>query len=65
MDIRRGLVPAAVVVQADHPQAQGEQADEDDGHPPMQNDADQTEAGRGVTPLHEMNPWKHGPGKYG
>ncbi|MOA60218.1 hypothetical protein D3C78_1850430 [compost metagenome] len=58
MDVRSGLVPAAVVVQADHPPAEGEQADEDQCHSPMQNDTDQTETGGGIAPLHADRSWK-------
>ncbi|MNN96078.1 hypothetical protein D3C81_2150050 [compost metagenome] len=63
MDVGRRLVPAAVVIQAAHPQAKGEQPDEDQGHSPMQKNADQAEAGWGITPLHGKSPWKSRTGK--
>ncbi len=53
VDIRRGLVPAAVVIQADHPVAQAEQTEYHHSHQPVNKDTDQSITGRGVTPLHE------------
>ncbi|MNY77304.1 hypothetical protein D3C86_2171550 [compost metagenome] len=46
MQVRAGFAPRAVIVEADHPQAQAEQAEHCQRHAPVQDDADHAVARR-------------------
>ncbi len=56
VQVRCGPVPAAVVVQPDHPETQGEQTEYRHGHQPMQHNAGQPVMRRGITPVHRIHP---------